>query len=479
MVRLLLVPLLALCACATLQGRADELASQGQYIEAASIYDHLVQKKPGDQMLVNARDDLRWKGLEQLLGRARRLRFEGKDDDAEHFLDEFLSYRNQWNTKLNGGLESSLADEFDGTYLHFRKIILEPAQQGLALTAEEALGQKRSLLSHAVLSKVRREMEGAVVQGGQATCARVKQLPSEGSPHWNELVVRYCRHFHASGPTEPSELRELLQTPVWSVALSGVSGAQQELLAGRLSRVFESSAWYSPLAARQPDFALRGRFTEDWDQRTVQLTAPWVDREPYTDHEERTEVIEEPYEENEEYTDDQGNKKTRKVTRIRKKTREYTVPVTKYRDVHKTFEYSAQRHSVTYGFSIAAGGVLSDRHSAVVVARTDQYSAYGFEHDVSFSPGHVSPQRPDLTLPHEWFSQNALALEQSFAGQLRESWRQYYCSEPSFSLETAARCARAGVALPAHASQVLSDVLGSDGPRTPVLFSSGTMPAAR
>nr|CCA65701.1 hypothetical protein [Stigmatella aurantiaca Sg a15] len=469
---LLLMPLLTVCACATLQGRADELASRGQYIEAAEIYDQLVHEKPGEKPLVDARDDLRWKGLEQLLGRARRLRFEGHDDEAERFLESFLSYRTQWNTKLNGGMESSLVDEFDGTYLHFQKIILEPAQQGLALTAEAALDPKRKLLSYAVLNKVRQEMETAVVQGGQATCDRVKQLPAEGLPHWNELVARYCLRYQARGP-EPLFIPEVLAAPSWSVSLSGVSLAQQESLVARLSRAFEASAWYSPVAERRPVFSLRGQFTEDWAQRTVQLTAPWTDREPYTDHEERTEVTEEPFEDEEEYTDEQGNKKTRKVTRYRKKTREYTVPVTKYRDVPKSFEYFAQRHSVDYGFSVSATGILSEAHSALSVAVTDRYSAYGFEHDVSFSPGNVYPQRPRLLLPHDWFEQHARGLEQAFAGQLQEHWRQYYCSEPSLSLDAAARCARAGAALPPQARQVLSDVLGTDGSYTPRLFLSG------
>lgn len=471
MVRLLrLLPFLVVCACTTLQGKANELAERGRYIEASEIYDQLIRERPTDESLVNARDDLRWKALEQLLGRARRHRFDGNDDEAEHFLERFLARRSQWNTKLDGALESSLEDEFEATYLHLRRVILQPAQQGLALTAEQPLHQKRALLAHPELGKVRRELEGAILQGGKATCARLKQTPTAGAPHWMELVARYCRRYQESAP-QPPPLPEVVTVPAWSGSVDGVSAAQREQLQARLSQVFEASPWYSPAATRQAGFTLRGHFTERREQQTVRLTAPWTDRVPYTDHEERTETIEEPYEEEEEYTDETGKKQKRKVTRTRTRTRSYTVPVTKYREVHKAFDYSAQRHALTYGFSVSATGVLVEQRGPLTAAHTDQLSLHGFEHDVSFPPGNVSPQRPDFPPPHGWFGQNVAQLEKTFAGQLREHWHQAYCAVPGLTLEEAARCARVGTELPAHASQRLAEVLGADGPRVPVLFA--------
>jgi 2-oxo-4-hydroxy-4-carboxy--5-ureidoimidazoline (OHCU) decarboxylase len=464
------LPLLALCACATLQGRADELARKGQFVEAAAIYDQLLQDKPNDANLRATRDELRWKALEQLLGRAREHRLTGDDEQAEHHLENFLAHRVRWGTKLNGALESSLLEEMAGTHQHCRKIIAAPAQRGLALTAAYTYDRKRALLSHPELAPIRREMESAVLSSGKSSCARLKKVSAENAPHWAELVARYCRRWQEVAP-EPPPLPELLGTPSWTGSIDGVSPDQLEHIQERLSRVFEASPWYAARSSRPVTFTLKGHFTTRHEKEPVRLTAPWVDQEPYTDHEERTETYQEPYTEEEEYTEN-GQTKKRTVTKYREKTRSYTVAVTRYRDVHKSFDYHALRHSVTFRFSVASTGVLVEQHSALTAALTDQLSAHGYEHDVLFPPGDVSPQRPDLPRSHVWLGQKVRELEQSFAGQLSAFWRQTYCTTPALTLNEAARCARAGAELPASARQVLSEVLGEDAPRAPLLFAS-------
>ncbi len=469
-----LLPVLALCACVTLQGRANELARQGQFLEAAALYDQLIRDKPNDPTLVAARDELRWRALEQLLGNARRHRLVGDDEQAEHFLERFLEHRAQWGTKLNGALESSLLEEMEGTHLHLRRTVIAPARRGMALTAEEELDHKRTLLAHPELAPIRREMDGAVLSSGKGTCARLKQVPAEGSPHWAELVARYCGRWHEAAP-EPPPLPELFGAPSWSTAVEGLSPAQLAHLQARLARAFEASAWYSPRATRTATFTLQGHFSTSSWRESVRRTAPWMDSEPYTDHEERTETYQEPYTEEEEYVEE-GEKKKRKVTKYRTKTRSYTVPVTRYRDVPRTFEYSALRHSVAYRFSMAATGVLVEQRSPLTAALTDQLSAHGYEHDVSFPPGDVSPERASLPETHGWFRQQVHGLERVFAEQLAALWREAYCSTPALTLEAAARCARVGDALPAHARQVLSEVLGEDAARAPVLFAAPSAP---
>jgi tetratricopeptide (TPR) repeat protein len=464
------LPLLALCACTSLRGKADELAEKGRFVEAAELYEQLVQDTPNDATLVSTRDDLRRNALDQLLGRARRLRFEGNDEQAEEHLERFLHYRTKWNAKLNGALESSLLDEVEGTQRHLRGLIVAPARKGLALTAEYAMERKRPLLLHPELTRVRREMEDVVLQGGKTTCARLKQVPAEGAPHWAELVSRYCRRWRESAPEQPPP-PELLGAPTWTGAVQGTHPEQLEALRGRLSRAFEASPWYSPRSTQPVTFELKGFFTTQYDKEPVRLTAAWTDQEPYTHHEERTETYSEPYTEEETYKDEKGEQKKRTVTKYRTKERHYTVPVTRYRDVPRNFDYHALRHAVTYRFSVSSTGVLAERRSPLTVMVADTHAAQAYEHDVTFAPGGVRPSRPSFTPSEAWFSQKAGGLEQAFREQLTARWREYYCSAPALTLDEAARCARAGTELPAQAHKALLEVLGDDAARAHALFS--------
>jgi hypothetical protein len=465
-----LLPLLVLCACSTLKGRANELARQGRFVEAAELYGELVRKHPRDESLVPVRNELRWRAMEQLLGQARRYRMEGRDDEAEHELERFLRHRARWAVKLNGALESSLLEEIEGTHLHCRRIIGEPARRGGALTAEHALLHKRPLLVHAEMAVVLREMEQVVLESGRRTCAGLKQVPAEDSPHWSELVVRYCQHWGESAPLAPPP-PEVFGVPVLSGEVEGMRAEQLEFVKGRLARVFEDSPWYSPRASRYASFTLQGHFRATFERTPVWLSAPWTDREPYTDHEERTEEYQEPYTEEEKYTDEHGNEQTRTVTRYRTKQRGYTVAVTRYRDVPKSFEYQALSHSAAYRFSVTAMGGLDARRSPLTVAFTDTFQEQAYEHDVSFDPAGVSPQRASLTQAHVWFEQKVQGLARSFAAQLLAHWRESHCSGPMLTLEEAARCARAGAGLPGPAGQRLATVLGEDAWRVHALFA--------
>ncbi|WP_426749266.1 hypothetical protein [Myxococcus sp. Y35] len=471
MARLLLVSLLVLCACSTLRGRADSLAEKGLYVEAAAIYDDLLRQSPYDAELLQSRDALRSRALSQLLSDARQARLEGRDEDAEARLLRFLDHRSQWNAKLDGGLESSLLEEVEGTRRHLQKLIGAPAQKGHALTAEQALLRKQPLLAHRELARIARDMEWVVLQSGKTSCQRLKDMSTDDSPHWRELVFRYCGHWREYAP-RPAAVPELFGPPSWTGRVEGLDDAQQARLEARLTQAFESSPWFAPGAPERPVFTLEGRFTTERDSHQVALTAPWTESVPYTDHEDRTEVIEEPYEAEEEYTDSDGKTKTRKVTKYTRHTHTYSVPVTRYRQVPRTFEYHALRLSQAHHVAVSSSAVLDARRGPFTVALQDQLSESGHEHDVTFHEGNVRPERPRFTAAETWLEAKVEALGAAFSQQLVTHWRESYCSTPSLTLDEAARCARAGVAMPVQAVRVLSDILGADATQVPALFAS-------
>ena len=470
MVRLLLVSLLALCACSTLRGQADSLARKGLYVEAAAIYDDLARGNPNDAELVLAREDLRQRALSRLLSDARQARIAAQDEEAEALLLRFLDHRLQWGSKLDGGLESSLREELAGTRRHLRKLVGEPAKAGYALTAEQALRRKQPLLAHQELASLARDMEWLVLQSGKASCQRLRNVSSDDSPHWRELVFRYCGHWQEYAP-RPAKMPELFGPPAWTGAVEGLDAAQQARLEARLTHAFESSPWFTQGGPSRPEFTLEGRFSSERDSQEVSLTAPWTESVPYTDHEDRTEVTETPYETEEEYTDSEGKTQTRTVTKYAQTTKTITVPVTRYRDVPRTFEYHALRLSQAHRVAMSSSAVLDVRRGPFAVALQDGLSESGHEHDVRFDLGRVRPERPFFTPAETWLESKVEALGAAFSRQLATHWHESYCSAPSLTLDEAARCARGGTAMPTQVVRVLSDILGADATQVVALFA--------
>ncbi|WP_147443126.1 hypothetical protein [Corallococcus sp. AB011P] len=470
--RSFLVPALlcagALTACTTLRGQANDLAEKGRFVEAAEVYVKLVNDEPNNPEYRASLDDLRWRGLSQLLTQARQARVEGRDEDAEANLEQFFAYKVKWNSKLDGGMESSLLEEMAGTHQHLRQLIVEQAKRGHALTAEWHLDRKRALLGHPEMAPIRRDMEEAVAQGGAATCERLKHTLSGGAAHWTELVSRYCGHYQQPG-LSAEVFPEALGLPTWQVSVGGISNDVVQYLMTRLSGAFEASPWYSEASQRHAPMTIAGSLSERRISEPVTLTAPWTERVPYTDHEDRTATAEVPYTVEESY-EDKGVMKKRLVQQ--KKTVEYktTVEVTKYRDVSRSFDYHAQRRGVEYHFAVVAQGILQERHAPLAVKAENALEASGYEHNITFEPGGVRPVKFERPNKEGWLDGQLRGYEQTFFASLMSRWQDAFCAAPAFAVEDAARCARGGVALPGPAKQALTETLGDDAAQVHRLF---------
>lgn len=470
--KFLLVPLLvcvsAVTACSSLRGKANDLAEKGRFVEAAELYVKVVEDSPNDPSLRSSLEDLRWRGLSQLLTQARQARVEGRDEDAELNLEQFLTYRKKWSSKLDGGMESSLLEEMAGTHQHLRQLINEQAKRGHALTAESHLNRKRALLAYAEMAPIRRDVEEAVQQGGAATCARLKQEPSDGSAHWAELVSRYCRHYRQVAPLAPL-FPEALGVPMFQVSLEGISNDVVQYLLSRLAGAFESSPWYGEGSPRRPPLTVQGTLSESRTSQPVDLAASWTEQVPYTAHEDRTATAEVPYTVEESYVD-KGEMKKRLVTQ--KKTVEYktTVEVTKYRDVPRSFAYRALRRGVEYHFAVVAQAVLQEQHAPLAVKAENSLSASGYEHNITFPPADVKPQTFAQPSKDGWLDRELQGYEKTFSQTLLARWQASFCKAPALTREEAARCARGGVELPPPARKALADTLGDDAGQVHQLF---------
>jgi hypothetical protein len=92
---------------------------------------------------------------------------------------------------------------------------------------------------------------------------------------------------------------------------------------------------------------------------------------------------------------------------------------------------------------------------------TAAITQYGYDHDESFGPAGLSPGRANLMTPDGWFDYVLDGLGDRLRDQLQLRWQASFCRLPSYTVETAARCAR-GVAPPALAHRALEQIFGAD-----------------
>jgi hypothetical protein len=154
------------------------------------------------------------------------------------------------------------------------------------------------------------------------------------------------------------------------------------------------------------------------------------------------------------------------------KTVEYktTVKVTKYRDVPRTFEYSALRRDVEYHFAVVAQGLLQEQHAPLAVKTERSMTAHGYDHNITFEPGGVTPQKFERPNKERWMDSELRGYEQAFYESLMARWQESFCKSPVYGREEAARCARGGLQLSPTARQALVDTLGDDAAQVHQLY---------
>ncbi len=473
----------ALTGCFTRFHKANELAKEGKFVEAAELFEQLAAESPADPELPELMNRARYRAVEHALGRAREYRLAEDPATSQRHFAQGLSLRKRWNLKLSGALEGTIDDEREDATARLRAQVLPRTRAGEALSAEAILDVHGFLLQHEELASLRTELEAATASTGEGTCAKLRPSAAASEPYWTHVVAEYCKHFRAAAPAT-SALPDTFSSSETSLGVTSMGEGAVGQLKQRLELAVRESPWRSANGPLPALLTTRGAAPVTRREEWTRLSAPWSERVPYVEHvtkklEEEVAVQEcEPYDEADPKVPGGKVTRTRTVTRKKVKTREVVVPETRYREVPRAFEYQALRVERTLAFAVRAELSVGGQ-SAASAGREDAQSSHGYEHDVTFAPAGVHPTRAELGSAGGWFEDNAAALAATFGESLREGWRARFCRARSFSVDEAARCARAGARIPEEAVFALRPRLGADAEQIPRLLAPSSLQLPR
>lgn len=465
--------------CMTRFRRANELAEEGKFVEAAMLFEELARENPKDADVAERLQRARRRAVEHALGRARQARLRGESVVAQKHFAEGLELREKWNLKLDGALETTVEEEAEDATRYLRQHVLPHAQSGEALTAEEWVARYDFLLRHVELASLKRELVDAARQSGRAKCERLRPSAGDRKPYWTELVAAFCLHF---GSTPPARLPlpEVAREVKGQARVSGLGEGTLGELEGRLGMALHDSPWFSEDGQSTASFSAVGAASLRESSDPVRLSAEWVERVPYTVDVVRRVEEQVPVTECESYQEPNPRggtvSRVREVTRTKTVTREVVVRETRFRDVARVFEFQALRVDRQVSFSVRAE-VQSGGQLVAAAGQEDEARQVGYSHDVTFNPAGVRPTRPGFVEPGAYFGRQSAALIEKFSHSLRESWRARFCGAGSFSLEEGARCARVVEKVPGEALDALRREVGEDASRLPPLVR-GSLPAS-
>ena len=476
----LLVLPVAVSACATARGRADDAFARADYVAAADQYEALIESSPDGASLRPQRDAARSRALAVLVLRARDARLAGRTEQAETALAELLSRREAWPDASGIWTAGAIETEIAAATAHFRSAIAQLIAARQPLGAEAVVAAQRARFPFDDFAPLWPELAGDVRVAGQAQCAAVTPADAEASPYLARLTTAYCAHFGVV-TRAPARLAQGIGGLEIEGAVSGMTGPQRDRFEAAVDRALRASAWYegaddAPLV----DAELSGTQAATYAAAEVTLEAPWTERVSYQATESYQEAYQESYTEQvpyttyhtESYSCGFGTSQhtcTRSVssTSYRSETRHRTAyrtayrTVTRYRDEPRVFVYDAIARTGNYSGSwlLSLGLAPGARPLAVRVDATDRET--GYDHDADFPPAGVEPSRAHLSSFDDWFEQLLARLGADLPVRLAAHWEASFCRERLFTAETAARCAY-GAAAPTPARTELARLFGKD-----------------
>ncbi|MDB4955931.1 MAG: putative lipoprotein [Myxococcales bacterium] len=149
------------------------------------------------------------------------------------------------------------------------------------------------------------------------------------------------------------------------------------------------------------------------------------------------------------------------TTKYRTAYRDETNPVTRYRDVPHSFSYEATKRTGRYTSMLHVLVRAPDVDAQI----ESDFANEGFDHDVTFEPAGVVPQRANLMTHAAFALREEVRLRDALRSGLDEQYAKLYCSASTYTLEQAAACAYLDPKrTPPAARAVLAATFGQDEP---------------
>lgn len=478
----------ALAACGASPRRAEKAFARGDYRLAAQTYDELIADEPGNAEFKARRAEAVTKLHGVQLRTVLRLRQANDLEGVVRALGALLEGRQKWTPGAaslgDGQLDTSLALTLGWVREALTAELRAQVRARRLLGAEQRIDARSAQLPFPEFVELWAALDTELRTAAQATCAAHLPAEPEAFPFLTSLLLPYCEWFGAPVPAPPA--LGLASGVDVAVTIEGLAEPQIKAAQTAVAAAFLESPWYDPATPRQLRGLVSGLNEYRFTARPERLSADWTEtipylatetyQESYTDYEHYTQQVPYTVHRTETYscgsfkehrtctrsvpsTQYRMESRTRPVTKYRTATR----TVTRYRDEPRVHYYNATRRSGDYEARWLTQLELELIPGATPFLFTEQakVSQYGYDHDEVFEAAGVTPGRANLMTPDRWFDYVRGDLASKLGEQLSMKWQVSFCQLPSYSLETAARCARGSVP-PPEARAALRQLFGDE-----------------
>lgn len=422
---------LLVSACSSLKGKAKDFMEAGAYDQALTYYQMAIDKDPSD---VEARAGLmaaRTKYVDTKLIETRMARLAGNNQQAMDLLLDIVVKEKAWGYAPPGQIAFTQEEE------------VAEGLRFLEAKSAQSIAQDRPLVALYYFRHYRPVFEstpGAYTASfrkaeakGKLQCGKLAKLREKGRPYFAQFVGRVCTQWGQEqkdiAQVNSEIAKKLFNGVTVKFALAKVEGGLKSELDSAVQEAFRATPWYNASAPKKLELKVDGSFNHQHTEQPETLIHNYTVQEPYTAYEQVKKSRSVPYSDSQMkcFYDAQNKYQCAQdsVTRYRQEEYFETEPRTRYRDVPRTFPYTATHHRQL--IEISMDGKLEFPAETQSIGQQEKAERAGYQHNHSRPDIGLKPSDPGLIDSNQWFREQTRKFSEKLRTSASQYWSALYC----------------------------------------------------
>ncbi|GEM_PF-6342299 len=430
---LALLPIVLLfTGCTSLKGKAKHFLEVGAYEQALDYYQRAVDKDPADAEARSGLNLARTKYIDKKLIETRMARLGGNSQNAMDLLLDVVQKEKTWQFAPVGQV-SGTQEEETAEGLRF-----------LEAKSQQAISSDRPLVGLYFYKHYQPVFESSIpgaysqslkkVQAkGKTQCQKLSKLREKGRPYFSQFVARICGVWGQEQKDLAAISTEIAKTLFNSVSakytIEHLEPSLRSELDALVQEAFRQTPWHNANSLKKLMLGVNGTFNRQHSEQVETLIHNYSVMEPYTAYEEVKKTRTVPYSDFQMqcYYDSKNQSQCSQnpVTKYRQEEYSETEARTRYREVPRTFPYSATRLRQIVELSL--DGKLDFPAEPQNIGLQEKYEKAGYRHEHNRPDIGLKPSDPGLADPNVWFRDQARAFSGKVRSQSEQYWSALFC----------------------------------------------------
>lgn len=429
-----LLALLVLSGCVSSEKRRAMTLMEGQaYAEAAEVYQLILANEPSDAEAIVGLKKAREKTIDTKLIEIRMSRMAGNSKNSTDSLLGIYELENKWSYYPDGKVAFTQEEETEYAIKHIGILIKSEIDRGHPLVAKLIL-DKYSPIFRNQRERELRALRSRISVGATKTCGDLERARRADTPYYNQFARKFCEKWSIKGRSiasvdERGKDHDLYSGLDFNVTILGLPDEVAGELKKGMSERFRKSAWFNPNGkAGRVLIGLKGSFIRKIDSQLVPQVHAYSVKIPYTAYVPEMRTRQVPYQTTE-YTCAYINGRSIcgnvPATAFRTEYYTVTVPVTRYREEPRTYNYAATQTNQSLIFLAEGYALVDGKKIGLSINETSGES--GIDHDISIPDIGLSPAKSALTDPLEWLKEQMGTLADHSGVEIDKTWSDKFC----------------------------------------------------